>query len=159
MIDDTKKLGLNDTVLFENSKYKDTKLLLEDIKGASSYSKFVNKNKSSLIDDNIKKALGEIIFARNLEIQEFADKVGISKAFAYQILNGSRRPTRDKLIVIGLKLFVTIDELNNLLLSAGKKRLYAKNKRDAAVIYAITHNITLQKLNKLLKDEGIETFK
>ncbi len=145
----------DETVLFNPKDNDDTQLLLHNLKSKAYYEDFAKECKDQMLDESFKLVLSDIIFKRGYEVQEFADEVGISKAYAYQLLNGSRRPTRDKLVMIAIRLELSLKETNRLLVAAEKKELYVKNKRDSVIIYAISHGFILEELNELLREEDL----
>ena len=57
---------------------------------------------------------------------------------------------RDSLIAISLALSLSMEETQSLLTSAGLPALYAKNRRDAACIFALMKGIEVPELNQLL---------
>jgi transcriptional regulator with XRE-family HTH domain len=60
--------------------------------------------------------------------------------------------SRESLIAISLALTLDIEETQRLLTAAGHPALYAKNRRDAACIFALMKQITIAELNELLID-------
>lgn len=109
-------------------------------------------------DENLIRENGISDFC--LLVAEFMDKNGISRAelirrltieadidrnYGYQLLNGTRVPTRTRVIQIGLLLGLDIDGLQRLLKSARKKPLYVRDLFDAKVFYAIRHKLPSEK--------------
>jgi hypothetical protein len=76
----------------------------------------------------------------------------------HQLFSGIRHPSRDRLICLALGMAVTLDEMQELLRRLGHAELYAKDKRDAIIIYGISHGQTLQELNDSLFDRGAATL-
>ena len=48
-----------------------------------------------------------------------------------------------------------LDEIQDLLRKCGYTQLYAREKRDAALIYALTHRLTVVDTNELLDRGGM----
>ncbi len=67
--------------------------------------------------------------------------VNVDRNYGYQILNGTRTPTRNCLIQISLILKLDTDQISHLLRLAEKPPLYVKNLVDAKVFYAVQHNM------------------
>lgn len=65
----------------------------------------------------------------------------LDRSYGYQILNGTRIPTRDCLIRIGLLLGLSAEDFQRMLNIAGRRSLYVKNMLDAKVFYAIKHKM------------------
>lgn len=74
---------------------------------------------------------------------ELIKRMNIDRNYGYQLLNGTRKPTRTHIIQIGLLLELDIDSFQNLLKSAKKKPLYVRDMFDAKVFYAIKHKMAL----------------
>ena len=67
--------------------------------------------------------------------------LNVDRNYGYQILNGTRAPTRNCLIRIAMILKLDTDRINYLLRLAGKPPLYVRNTIDAKVFYAVKHNM------------------
>lgn len=70
--------------------------------------------------------------------------LGIDRSYGYQILNGTRIPTRECLIRIGLLLGLSVEDFQRMLNIAGRPSLYVKNMFDAKVFYAIKHKMSYE---------------
>ena len=75
---------------------------------------------------------------------------GIARTYYYQILDGTRHPGRDKVIILCLAAELSLDQTQKGLILAGHNPLYARSKRDAVLIYAIRKKMTLVAANDLL---------
>ena len=74
------------------------------------------------------------------EVPEQAIKhSAIERTYGHQIFNGTRKPSRDKVIQLAFGLKLDVDGTQRLLQIAQKNLLYPKIKRDAAIIYCIHH--------------------
>lgn len=71
--------------------------------------------------------------------------MNIDKNYGYQLLNGTRAPTRNHTIQIGLLLGLDIGSFQALLKAAKKKPLYVRDMFDAKVFYAVKHKMELDK--------------
>lgn len=67
--------------------------------------------------------------------------LNVDRNYGYQMLNGTRIPTRNCLIQIALILKLDADQISYLLRLAGKSPLYVRNIVDARVFYAVKHNM------------------
>lgn len=76
--------------------------------------------------------------------------LNIEKSYLYQILKGRRAPGREFLIRFARFLQLNLDETQRLLKIAQRQSLYPRNKRDAAVIYAITHKLNLEEFDSFM---------
>ncbi|MCD7767082.1 MAG: hypothetical protein LUH53_11330 [Lachnospiraceae bacterium] len=79
---------------------------------------------------------------------------GIERSYFYHVLSGQKSPGRNMVLRISLCLSATLAETNQLLRLARQGALYPRVKRDAAIIFAIEKNYTMQQANDLLIQEG-----
>lgn len=66
----------------------------------------------------------------------------LDRSYGYQLFNGTRRPTREVLLNLAIQLGLTEEETQRLLKMAGKPVLYARNRRDAAILYCLSHKLS-----------------
>jgi len=72
----------------------------------------------------------------------------IDNDYIYQIINGRRRPDRDKVIALCLAIGMTDRECIRCLERSNYGILYAKNKRDAVIIYAFRNQLSVLELDE-----------
>lgn len=85
------------------------------------------------------------------ETSEIVKASGIERSYCYQILNGTRpNPGREKIIRLCLAAGLTLKETQRALKIANEAVLYARNKRDAIVIFAIEQGLSCEETNLLL---------
>lgn len=98
-----------------------------------------------LIENNappeLTDVLNKFIDERNTNKAEVIRILNVDRNHGYQILNGTRAPTRSCLIRIALILKLDSDSISYLLRLAGKSPLYVRNLVDAKVFYAVKHDM------------------
>lgn len=99
-----------------------------------------------------------LLHSRGLTVQDVIVSCNLDRSYGYQLFNGTRRPTRDFLLRLALLLRLSEEEAQRLLNIAGRQALYARNRRDAAVLYGITHGMTVEETAELLKSLGEESL-
>ena len=77
-------------------------------------------------------------------------KAQIDRTYGYQIFNGTRTPSRDKIIMLAFGFSLSLEETQKLLKVAQKSVLYPKIKRDAVCIFAISKHMNVMQLQELL---------
>lgn len=82
---------------------------------------------------------------KNITRAELIRRLDIDRNYGYQLLNGTRTPTRNHIIQIGLLLELDIDQLQRILKTANKKPLYVRDLFDARVFYAVKHKMNFEK--------------
>lgn len=99
----------------------------------------------TLIENNappeLSDVLGKYIDEKKLSRADVIRTLNVDRNYGYQMLNGTRAPTRSCLIRIALILKLDADRINYLLRLAGKPPLYVRNLVDAKVFYAVKHNM------------------
>lgn len=78
----------------------------------------------------------------------------IERTYGYQILNGTRKPGRDKVLMISLAMNLPLDKVQKALKSAQEAMLYSRDRRDAILIYSIEHKMSVDEACDLLDQFG-----
>lgn len=97
-----------------------------------------------------------LLHSRGLTVQDVVVRCSLDRSYGYQLFNGTRRPTRSFLLLLAVTLGLSEPETQRLLKIAGRQPLYARNRRDAAVLYGLSHGLTAEKTDALLRDLGEE---
>lgn len=69
----------------------------------------------------------------------------VDRVYGYQLLNGIRRMNRTQLLKSALFLELDLEEADRLLRLGEKGKLYARNREDAKVIFAIGKGMKYRK--------------
>lgn len=93
---------------------------------------------------------------KNLKKSEVIEKTNLQKNYAYQICNGTKKGSKEKIIQLALAMHLDLHDTNNLLSLSNNGLLYAKVKKDAILIYALQHHYDLYQTNELLLAHGFE---
>ncbi len=80
---------------------------------------------------------------------------GINRTYGHQLFNGTRSPSRDKVIQLVLGFALDIDQTQRLLQAARECPLSPRVKRDAALIYCVMHQLDISEAPKLLESFGL----
>lgn len=137
-----------------------TEILTKRLKSKVTYEDFFNENKQAIKADSFTVMLRKYIGASDLEVSEIIQRSQIAKTYAYQIINGSKNPSRDKILQLTLALNLELEEANMLLRSAQYKNLYVKDQRDSIVMYCLLNpsDQAVQEANEMLYDHDLKTF-
>lgn len=93
-----------------------------------------------------------LLDTRHIKIADFIRKTNIERTYAYQILNGTRNPSKNKVLQCAFALSLDLHDTNILLTLSFNESLYPKVKRDALIIFGINHHYDLFKMNELLDE-------
>ena len=69
--------------------------------------------------------------------EQVIKRSGIERTYGHQLFNGTRNPSRDKVIQLAFGLELDVAGTQNLLKAAQMNSLYPKIKRDAVILYCI----------------------
>ena len=93
-----------------------------------------------------------ILEEKGMSIADMQKKSGIDRNYIYQIMDGSKNPGRDKIIAMAIACKMTLAETQRALEIAKEGILYAKDRRDSLIIYAVNKKMNIAGLNSLLAD-------
>lgn len=93
---------------------------------------------------------------RDLRVKDIIFRCNLERGYGYQIFNGTRRPTRDTLMILALVLELDAEETRRMFELAGRAPLYARCRRDAAVLYGLSHGMSETDVHELLLELGEE---
>lgn len=128
------------------------------LKKCNSLNEYINDNEISFSNKKPFEILNNEIQKRKLVKADVIRRSGIERHYAYQILSGTKTPSRDKLLMFCLGLGMTAEESQHFLLECSAPLLYAKNKRDNVVLFALENKLTVIEINELLYELGLEIF-
>ena len=97
--------------------------------------------------------LNSLLHRHGLTVQDVVVACNLDRSYGYQLFNGTRRPSRELLLRLALLLKLG-EEAQRPLEIAAPQPLYARNRRDAAVLYALTHGLTAEETDELLESLG-----
>ena len=100
--------------------------------------------------------LGELLRRRGVPVRDVIRRCNLERSYGYQLFNDTRRPTRDILMVLSLELGLSGAEARRLFEIAGRAPLYARCRRDAAVLYGLSHGLSPADVHELLLELGEE---
>ena len=78
----------------------------------------------------------------------------LERSYGYQLFNGTRAPTRTFLLRLALAVDLGEEETQRLLTRCGRPVLYPRRRFDAAVLYGLSHHLTLEETDELLLSLG-----
>ncbi len=87
---------------------------------------------------------------KNTDNAELISKSNIERTYWYQLINKTRIPRRDKILAMCIAAGLSAGETQRGLEIAGTGILYARNRRDAIIIYALNNGLGLDGTQQLL---------
>lgn len=146
-------------------KKKNTEFVLNELNNAHSISKGLKtiENNQELFHDKSFSSYFNDYLANHQELKtaQIIKDSCLSRKYAYEIINGTKKASRDRIIALCFAAHMNLDEVNHALIYAGHNQLYAKNMRDAVIILVINQSYrgnseykTITELNILLDEQN-----
>ncbi len=133
---------------------KTTTNLENELKSCDTLENFLKVNRDELSTASLAEQIQTLITSKGLTRSDVVKSSNLNEVYAYQIISGARRPSRDKLLCLCIAMKATLDETRELLIHGGFAPLYVRNQRDSIIIFAISHEETILQLNNNLYDHG-----
>lgn len=89
---------------------------------------------------------------KNYEKSELVQDSGIERSYCYHILNGTKKPSRDKILCLCIAAKFDTEQTKRALEIANEGILYAKSSRDTLIQYAINQKLSVIETNILLEE-------
>ena len=139
-------------------KKKSTNDLHNELIAASDLNRFLTENEEEFINQDFSELLHKLFQKKNISKAALAKRSSMSDVYLYQIFSNGRKPSRNRILCLCFGLSASLEETQELLKHSGHAQLYAKDRRDAIVIYGIVHNMELTETNDMLFAEHEDTL-
>ena len=133
-----------------------TEELLQELLSASEPDAFLEEH--DLGKRSLSAYLKKLLEEKGLKRSRVVRMADLNETYGYQIFEGQRMPSRNKVLQIAFAMALTLHATNRALSSAGVSELYCKDRRDAIIIFCIDRGCSLQKVNEELYRFGEETI-
>ena len=120
---------------------KSTQELLDILKNTPAFSNYAEQEEAELIEVSLSDYLNRLIQAKNQDLPSLIRKSGLDRTYCYQIFDGRKRPSRDKVLALCYAMDLSIK---------------ARMERDSAIIFCLQRNCALSDANELLYELGYE---
>lgn len=137
---------------------KNTDTLQQELMSTNNLDRFLTENDASFRDVPLQEAIQFIFDEKGMSKAQLAKQSGISEVYLHQLFSGRRFPSRSRLLCLCFGLGATVDEAQSLLQQARHAPLYSRDRRDAIIIFALSHHMTLFEVNDKLFTENLDTL-
>lgn len=137
---------------------KNTDTLQQELMSTNNLDRFLTENDASFRDVPLQEAIQCIFDEKGMSKAQLAKQSGISEVYLHQLFSGRRFPSRSRLLCLCFGLGATVDEAQSLLQQARHAPLYSRDRRDAIIIIALSHHMTLFEVNDKLFTENLDTL-
>lgn len=131
---------------------KTTDELRHEIKTATDIEDYLTKNNSYLLKDSLSEHLHILLSGKGLSRADVIRGSLLGRAYVYRIFAGEKLPSRDKLIALAFGLQLSDEETQKMLKLSGSRELYARDGRDALILFALQRGMSIMDTNELLLD-------
>lgn len=138
---------------------KNTDDLLKELKNNCEIESYINTNSMAFIYHTISDFWYETCEKSKMSKSNIINKSEFNYSFFYDVINGRKIPTRDKIIRLALTMKLDFEDCQQALRLSDKALLYPKIKKDSIIIYAINNSLTIFECNELLKKFNEEILK
>ncbi len=132
-----------------------TDSLLKRIFKTKSLSGFLERNEEHMQSPDFCGMLRTYCEERDMIPEKAILRAQIDRTYGHQLFNGTRRPSRDKVLQLALGIGLSVDETQRLLQSAGKSALYPRIRRDAVLLYCLKNALGMMEAQELLNQYGL----
>ena len=135
-------------------KRKITNELEQEIKEKIDLDHFLSENQDQFLTQNMAELFAEMLETKKISKAELARRARTSEMYLYQVLGGKRIPTRDRFLCFCISLGFNVEETRMLLKRGNYADLYARDRRDAIIMFALERQWNLAQLNDALFEKG-----
>ena len=132
-----------------------TKKFLDNLFSATDLESFIKNNTDAMKIPEFHAYVSELCKSLGQVPEQIIKLSGIERTYGHQLFNGTRNPSRDKVIQLALGLRLGVDDTQKLLIIAQKNTLYPKFKRDAIILHCIKNHKDFFETQSVLQDLGL----
>lgn len=131
---------------------KSTDELTNELKTATDIEDYLSANRKHFIKDSLSSHLHKLLAEKKLRRADVIRGSMLGRAYVYRIFAGQKIPSRDKLIALAFGMHLSDEETQRMLKLSGNRELYARDERDALILFALQRKMTVMETNSLLFD-------
>ena len=131
---------------------KTTDELLKVLKNTGNIEEFLEDNTDDIKNTTFVQYITDCLNNCGLTKAQVIEKSNIQKNYAYQIFNGLKKPSRDKVLALCISMGLDADTTNRLLKLSDHSILYPRIKRDSIIHFSLEQHYNLIDTNILLHD-------
>lgn len=140
----------------KNNKTEKLLDILNNIKDKSKLNTYINFSVSKENSLRLSEYILGVAGHKGFNKSDIIKNSDIYRTYGYEILNGKKFPSRDKLIQICVGNRFTLEETNRSLTLSKLGILYVKDARDSIIFFAINNKLGLIDTNILLAEHNLK---
>lgn len=124
--------------------------LLNNIDNESNLDDFISNTLDTSKDIKLHEYFEKIFKEKGLSKSAVIKNADLDRTYAYEILRGDKKPSRDKILQLCIGANFTLSETNKALKIGNCGELYPKVTRDSIIIFGLNKNLDILRVNELL---------
>ena len=136
----------------ETNVHVRTGTLMRRLFSTKSIDDYLRQNTQHLKTETFCECLRRHCLEKGLVAEHVIEHAQIERTYGHQLFNGTRNPSRDKVLQFAFGLGLSVEETQQLLRSAAKSLLYPRIRRDAIVIYALKEHWKMTDVQEVLDE-------
>ena len=133
----------------------ETEALLQKLLQTSSIGRFFTHFEGVETFPSFAQYISNLSAEKNVSPAAIIKKADIERTYGHQLFNGTKSPSRDKVLMLAFGFGMDYESTQKLLAIARKSALHPKVKRDAVVIFALTKGLGINAVQATLYDLGL----
>jgi hypothetical protein len=139
----------------QNVKKTRTSSLLDKLFKTSNLERFIERNGMDMEIPLFHIYISELCQTMGQVPERVIKLASIERTYGHQLFNGTRKPSRDKVIQLAFGFGLGVDDAQKLLKIAQKSLLYPKIKRDAVILYCLNNQKNIIEAQSVLETLGL----
>ena len=137
---------------------KVTKEMTKQLASAMEYEEFYQSNKHNFNDMTLSEYLLALMEEKNLTTAQVVKTIGMGD-YVYKLVSGrTAHPSRDILIRLAFGMDMNQEEIAKLMRITHFHELDPRDKRDAAILFALQKSFDLDRTNEMLYNLQLKTL-
>ena len=132
-----------------------TSALLRKLFNTPDLEQFMAGNAADMAMPSFHAYITDICQATGQVPEQVIKQAAIERTYGHQLFNGTRNPSRDKVIQLAFGLRLDLEDTQRLLQVAQKSPLYPRIKRDAAILYCLKNRKDILETQSVLHSLGL----
>ena len=128
--------------------------LNDDLENTKSIGSYLERNEANMIPHSLPEHLRLLLKQKGMRRADVARGSLLDRKYIYQIFDGTKTPSRDKLIAMAFGLRLSVEEAQPMLKLSENRELYVRDRRDAIILFALQRNMSIFETNDLLYEYG-----
>ena len=135
-------------------KFAGSAALNDDLENAKSIGSYLERNEASMIPRSLPEHLQLLLKQKGMRRADVARGSLLDRKYIYQIFDGTKTPSRDKLIAMAFGLRLSVEEVQTMLKLSENTELYVRDRADAIILFALQRGMSIFRTNDLLYEYG-----